>query len=262
MAVDMTVLRRDLAAESAELERVLAELDEGDWDRLTPAAPWSIRDQITHLAFFDELATLAAVDPERFAEEARLLGPVDDGIGDRVAARFREVSGADALSWFRTAGGEYLECLANLDPAVSVPWFGPPMSVASSMTARLMETWAHGQDVFDALGLHRSATSRLRHIAHLGVQTVDWSFRVHGLPPPDAPIRVELTAPDGSRWAWGPQDAPNRVLGPAEDFCLLVTQRRHRRQTAMQATGGTADAWLDLAQAFAGPPGAGRPSPR
>jgi len=132
------------------------------------------------------------------------------------------------------------------------------MSAASSVTARLMETWAHGQDVVDALGLTRRPTARLRHIAHLGVRTFGWSFVVRGLEAPGVPVRVELTGPDGEPWTWGPEDAADRVSGPAEDFCLLVVQRRHRSQTALTATGPVADRWLDVAQAFAGAPGAGR----
>jgi uncharacterized protein (TIGR03084 family) len=117
-----------------------------------------------------------------------------------------------------------------------------------------METWAHGQDVVDALGLTRRPTPRLRHVAHLGVRTLGWSFRVNGRPEPDVAVRVQLTAPEGGTWTWGPEEAADRISGPAEDFCLLVTQRRHRDRTALRARGPVADAWLDLAQAFAGPP--------
>jgi uncharacterized protein (TIGR03084 family) len=260
MPVDMAALTADLAAETADLDAVLGDLDAGEWGRPTPAAGWSVADQVTHLAFFDEAAVTAAVDADRFREETRQLGPLDD-VGDRVAARHRSLPPAEVLTWFRTARRRYLEVFAGLDPGTSLPWYGPPMSAASSVTARLMETWAHGQDVVDALGRTRRPTARLRHVAHLGVRTLGWSFRVRGRPEPDVPVRVELTAPDGDPWTWGPADAADRVTGPAEDFCLLVTQRRHRADTALTATGPVADAWLDLAQAFAGPPGDGRPAP-
>ena len=125
-------------------------------------------------------------------------------------------------------------------------------------TARLMETWAHGLDVADALGVTRPATARLRSIAHIGVRTRDFAFTVHGLPVPSEPFRVELTAPDGSTWSWGPDDAAQRVTGAAEDFCMLVTQRRPRAQLDVTAAGDDAATWLTIAQAFAGPPGAGR----
>ncbi|SIL68645.1 TIGR03084 family protein [Mycobacteroides abscessus subsp. abscessus] len=122
-----------------------------------------------------------------------------------------------------------------------------------------METWAHGQDVVDALGATREATARLRHVAHIGVGARAFSYLANGLDLPADPVRVELTAPDGSVWTWGPADAANRVSGPALDFCLLVTQRRHRDDTALVADGPLADhQWLAIAQAFAGPPGGGR----
>ena len=132
------------------------------------------------------------------------------------------------------------------------------MSVASIASARLMETWAHGEDVADALGVRRAPTARLRHIARIAVHARDYAFGAHGLPAPEEPFRVELTAPDGSPWTFGPQDAAQRVSGPALDFCLLMVQRRHRDDVAVRAQGPQADAWLSVAQAFAGPPGKGR----
>ncbi|MBN9621113.1 MAG: maleylpyruvate isomerase family mycothiol-dependent enzyme [Actinobacteria bacterium] len=125
-------------------------------------------------------------------------------------------------------------------------------------TARLMETWAHGQDVADALGAPRPATDRIRHVAHIGVRTRDFAYLLRDRPAPGEPFRVELVGPSGTVWTWGPEDASQRVSGPALDFALLVTQRRHRGDLALVAAGGDADAWLDIAQAFAGPPGGGR----
>jgi uncharacterized protein (TIGR03084 family) len=133
------------------------------------------------------------------------------------------------------------------------------MSAASMATARLMETWAHGLDVTDALHLPPSVSGRLRHVAHIGVRTRDFAFRQNGLPPPAEEFRIELSAPDGGTWTWGPEDAAQRVEGPALDFCQRVTQRRHRDDLALRATGEDADLWLDLSQAFAGQPGPGRP---
>jgi uncharacterized protein (TIGR03084 family) len=259
MAVDMGGLTADLAAESAELYEVLSLLAETDWHRDTPAAGWTVRDQVTHLAFFDEAATLSAIDPDRFLAETAELTAEGDDFPDRVAERFRDRSGAEVFAWLQRARREYLSAFAVLDPGTSLPWYGPPMSAASSVTARLMETWAHGQDVYDALGLIRRPTGRLRHVAHLGVRTLGWSFRLHGRPVPETPVRVELTGPGGDSWAWGPADAVDRVTGTALDFCLLVTQRRHRSATALTASGPVADTWLDVAQAFAGAPGPGRP---
>ena len=254
----MGALTADLAAESADLYEVLSMLAGPDWGRPTPAAGWTVRDQVTHLAFFDQAATLSATDPDRFRAQAEeLMGPGMD-FPDRMVARHRDISGVEALAWLERARREYLDTFAVLAPGTQLPWYGPPMSAASSVTARLMETWAHGQDVFDALGLTRRPTSRLRHVAHLGVATFGWSFRVRGRPVPEAPVRVELAGPDGHLWTWGPGDAADRIRGSAEDFCLVVTQRRHRRDTDLTVVGPVADAWLDIAQAFAGEPGPGR----
>jgi uncharacterized protein (TIGR03084 family) len=133
------------------------------------------------------------------------------------------------------------------------------MSPASLATARSMETWAHSLDVFEALGVEPVVDDRIRHVAHLGVRTRDFAFAVRGLEPPADEFHVSLTAPSGAVWQWGPADAPQSVTGAAYDFCLLVTQRRHRGDLALEATGPDADRWLDIAQAFAGPPGSGRP---
>ncbi len=258
MAADMTALTADLAAESADLDRVLAALPDDAWSTPTPAAGWSVADQVVHLAHFDETATAAAVDPDRFRTDAATLMGHGDDFTEVVTRDNRRRTPTDLLAWLRTARAEYLRVFAAMDAGTTLPWYGPPMSAASSVTARLMETWAHGQDVVDAVGAIREPTSRLRNVAHLGVATYGWSHRVHGQEPPTTPVRVELTAPDGAQWTWGPADAADRVTGSALNFCLLVTQRRHRADLALVATGPVADRWLDVAQAFAGPPGSGR----
>jgi uncharacterized protein (TIGR03084 family) len=125
-------------------------------------------------------------------------------------------------------------------------------------TARFMETWAHSLDVHQALGADPEVTDRIRHVAHLGVRTRDFAFSVHRTPPPTEEFRVDLTAPSGDLWSWGPRDATQTVSGAAYDFCLLVTQRIHRGDTSLVAVGRDANLWLTIAQAFAGPSGEGR----
>ncbi len=261
MPADMRELAGDLAAETAVLRDLVAGLDEDGWHTATPAAGWSIADQIGHLAFFDDAAILSATDPGEFAGRMQRV-TIGDLTPDDIAGRYRSKSGAELLAWFDAARRRLIEVFAALDPAMRLPWFGLPMSAASSLTARLMETWAHGQDVADALGVTREPTARLRHIAHIGVRALPYSFTVNGLDVPGEQVRVELTGPDGSSWTWGPERARNRVSGPALDFCLLVTQRRHRDDTAIEADGPVAKQWLVVAQAFAGPPGPGRPPAR
>jgi uncharacterized protein (TIGR03084 family) len=256
--VDMRELADDLAAETAVLRDMIAGLDDNGWRKPTPAAGWSIGDQISHLAFFDDAAIQSATDPEGFAAELVRAVTVGELTPDDVAERYRSQTGSELLAWFDASRRRLIKILAELDPALRLPWFGLPMSAASSLTARIMETWAHGQDVADALGLAREPTARLRHVAHIGVRAQPFSFTANGLEIPAEPVRVELTAPDGRAWIWGPEHAVNRVTGPALDFCMIVTQRRHRADTEIRAQGQVADRWLSIAQAFAGPPGPGR----
>ena len=262
MAVDMAALTADLAAETEDLTAMLAPLAGKDWELPTPAAGWAIRDQVSHLAYFDEAATLSATDPGRFQLQAQqLMARLGADFTEAIARDYRQLSPGELRDWLARARAEYLRVFAGLDPSARLPWYGPPMSAASSVTARLMETWAHGQDIADALGHQRQPTARLRHVAHLGVATMAFSFQLRGQPVPQTPVRVVLTPPGAGQvpWTWGPPDAADLVEGDALDFCLLVTQRRNRADTGLRATGPAAGAWLDLAQAFAGPPVPGRP---
>jgi uncharacterized protein (TIGR03084 family) len=258
MAVDLPSLTADLLAETDVTIRMLEPLSAADWDRPTPSPGWTIRDQVTHLAYFDDTAAMAVTDPARFRVEADELMALGDHFPDHVAARFRHLPGSETLDWFRAARTRLLATVAGADPRLRLPWYGPPMSLASAVTARLMETWAHGQDIADAVGVTREPTARLRHVAHLGVGTFGFTHALHGVDTPTAPVRVDLRAPDGDRWTWGPPDAADRVTGTALDFCLVVTQRRHLDDTALQVTGRTARAWLVIAQAYAGRAGEGR----
>jgi uncharacterized protein (TIGR03084 family) len=258
MATDLRTLCADLVAESEVVLAILADLTPRQWVLPTPAAGWTIADQVSHLAYFDDVTRTSIVDPDRFRREAAALVADGDDFPDRVAANLRHLSGAELLDWLRTSRTALVAAYAAADPAVRLPWFGLDMRVASSVTARLMETWAHGQDIADTVGVTRVPTSRLRHVAHIGVRALPYSFAVNELSVPAEPIRVELTGPDGDEWQWGPQDAVDRVSGTALDFCLVVTQRRHRDDTALAVSGPAATAWIAIAQAFAGAAGPGR----
>ena len=258
MPVGMDQLTDDLMAETEVLRALLVGLPDSDWELATPAEGWAVRDQISHLAYFDDAAVLSATDPDAFqAELAKMLA--DGGLSpDDIAARYRGLAPDRLLAWFDESRARLVSTFAALDPGTRVPWYGPPMSAASSVTARLMETWAHGQDVVDALAARREPTQRLRHVAHIGVRAMPFSYALRGRPAPDTPVRVELTAPGGELWTWGPEGVPDLVRGSALDFCLLVTQRRHRDDLALEVTGPVATEWLAIAQAFAGEPGKGR----
>lgn len=248
----------DLRAESEALDALVADLSPGQWATPTPAPRWTIAHQIGHLLWTDRLALTSITDEPGFtaivaAAQATMDTFVDDG-ADELAAQ----PPARLLADWRRTRNDLHAALPTVPDGRKLLWFGPPMGAASMATARLMETWAHGLDVADALGVAVVPTARLRSIAHLGVRTRDFAFTVHGLTPPAEPFRVELTAPDGTEWVWGPDDAAQRVSGTALDFCYLVTQRRARAGLDLHARGDDAQTWLDIAQAFAGPPGQGR----
>ncbi|HSV37305.1 MAG TPA: maleylpyruvate isomerase family mycothiol-dependent enzyme, partial [Nocardioidaceae bacterium] len=177
---------------------------------------------------------------------------------DVVAATYRSMNASDLGAWFRSARADLLLTFGGLEGKERVPWFGPEISVTSSATARLMETWAHAQDLFDAFALERPATDRIKHIAHLGVRTMGFSFVLNERPVPDLPVRVELEAPSGVLWTWGADNARDSVTGTALDFCLVVTQRRNLADTSLTVDGAVAGEWMSIAQAFAGAPGPGR----
>lgn len=258
MAADVGSLADDVQAEHDALADGLRGLGEDAWSTPTPAPRWTVRDQVTHLAFFDHVTRLAIAEPAAFealrAEAEQDLESYVDGRRAEAADR----SGPEMLDWWARERTALLDAARAADPRQRVPWFGPSMSLASKLTARVMETWAHGQDVVDALGLVRPPTARLHHVARIGVLAFPNSFRANGRPVPEAGVRVVLTAPGGGTWEWGERDAPDSVSGPAEDFCLVVTQRRHLDDTSLVVTGPVAMEWMSIAQAFAGAPGEGR----
>ena len=253
--VAMDAICDDLAGEHDALDAAVAELTEAQWSLPTPAAGWAIRDQLSHLWFFDQRAALALRDPEGFAADMKWLMAAG-GINASVAPG-REMSCVELLSAWRRDRADLLSLARTVDPSRRVPWYGPAMAARSFITARLMETWAHGQDVADALGVTRDASARLKHVAHIGVRARPFSYLINGLTLPEASVYVALTAPDGSLWEWG-EPVEDQVTGDALDFCLVVTQRRHRDDTALVVEGPNAVEWIGIAQAFAGEPGGGR----
>jgi uncharacterized protein (TIGR03084 family) len=256
--VDIGGLCDDLVAETAPLLALVAGLDEAGWSTPTPAARWTVRDQLSHLAYFDDVTTMAVREPDRFlAGRAEALADVD-AFTEAVASRYRSWSGAQVAVWLERARAAMIAAFRSTPVATRVPWYGPDMALGSAVTARIMETWAHGRDVTDALGAEPAATPGLRHVAFLGVRTLDNSFRTASRPVPDVPVMVELAAPGGAVWRWGEDAADNSVRGPALDFCLVVTQRRHVADTGLRVDGPVATEWMTIAQAYAGPPGAGR----
>ena len=260
MSNTLDLVLADLDAECAQLDALVADLpdDETGWRRPTPAEGWDVAHQVAHLAWTDEVAVKAATDKE--AWDASVLEAIadPDGYVDAAAADGAAASGAEILARWRASRAALAKVLRDHPAGERIPWYGPPMSPASMATARFMETWAHSRDVADALGVRFEPADRVRHVVHLGIRTRGFAFANHGLEPPTDPIHVSLVLPSGHVHEDGAADAAQSVRGSAYDFALLVTQRIHRADTDLVTTGPDADQWLDIAQAFAGPAGAGR----
>ena len=250
----------DLEDEGNYLDGALGR-DNVDLTTPTPSPGWTIAHQIGHLLWSDRVSTMACLDPAGFGRQAEAFGADPHKTNNAGAVTEASRDRAELLETWRKGRSDLLNALYDLPADARIPWFGPAMSVPGMASARIMETWAHGLDVTDTLGRPPSATSRLRHVADLGVRTRDFAFSIHGLRSPWSAFRIELAAPDSTPWTWGPAQAADRITGSALDFALLVTQRRHRDDLDLTATAGSADQWLDIAQVFAGPAGSGR-SPR
>jgi uncharacterized protein (TIGR03084 family) len=249
----------DLLAEGDQLDDLVAPLDDAGWRTPTPADGWTVAHQVAHLAWTDESAVKAATDKAAWDETVLAAIGDPEGFVDKEAEAGARAPHAELLTRWRTARGALEKALREHPTDQKLPWYGPPMSATSMATARFMETWAHARDVADGLGVALPRDDRVRHVVHLGVRTRGFAFANNGLEPPTAPIRVSLTLPSGAVFEHGAEDAEQSVTGSAYDFALLVTQRAHRADLDLVATGPDADRWLDVAQAFAGPSGGGRP---
>lgn len=255
-------MAEDLLREQSSLDQALSVLHDDDWSRPTASPGWTIADQIGHLTYFDGTAALAITDPDAFqVKVAELL----DNFGDATAVDastlgpFRAMTPGELVEAWRSNRERLADAAATLADDTRVVWYGPSMGAKSFLTARLMEVWAHGQDAIDAAGVSREPTDRLQHIVRLGVITRGWSYVNRGLEPPTSEVFVSLTAPSGLEWDYGDPSSTESIRGSAEDFCLVVTQRRHVDSTGLTVVGDDARDWMLKAQAFAGPPTDGPP---
>ncbi|WP_049565843.1 TIGR03084 family metal-binding protein, partial [Nonomuraea sp. SBT364] len=255
---ELEVVLDDLTADGEQLDRLVSGLDPDQWTLPTPAPGWTIHDQIAHLTFIFRLATAAATDAERF--QAMTAG-AEKNFDGAVNAALKDYDGdtpGTLLGRWRAERAAVVRGLAAVPPGNTVPWLVNPLPPIVLACAGIMEQFAHGQDIADALGVELERTDRLRHLVVFAVLTQDFGYLSRGLTPPGVQFRFEITGPSGEVWAYGPEDAENRIAGPATDFCLLVTRRRHRDDVAVSAVGPEADRWLDIAQAYRGPVGVGR----
>jgi enediyne biosynthesis protein E11 len=248
----------DLTAEAEAVETLVAGLDTADWARPTAAPGWTVANQIAHLAFIFRLAGTAAADPELFTAMAAKASSNFEGAVNAALDEYRGDPPEVLLSRWRAERDFSIKALTAVPAGQLVPWLVRPLPAPVLACAGMMELFAHGQDIADALGVSRTPDDRLWHIALFATLVWDFGYQSRGLTPPDVQFRYELTAPSGAVWEFGPADAEQRITGPAEDFCLLATRRRHRDDLALTAVGDDADRWLDIAQAYRGPAGDGR----
>jgi len=254
--MDVTEVASDLIAEQESLDAVVANLTDEQWALPTPSPRWSVADQIGHLTYFDATAAQAVTDPEGFRELVNQLAASDGGspedADNQSLGEYRAMTPAQLLEAWRANRQVLADAAATLTNDTRIEWYGPSMGSKSFLTARLMECWAHGQHICDAIGGTRQPTDRLRHIAQLGFITRGWTYINRGMEIPGDEVRVELLAPSGATWTWGPDDAPSSVTGDALDFCQVVTQCRNAAGTNLTIVGDAAQDWMSKAQAFAG----------
>ena len=243
----------DLREEGDELYGLVRNLAPDDWERHTPFKNWTVNDVVAHLHTTDLVATIAVEEPDRFRAMVR-AGERAIWIGGASANPADLPTGAELGERWYAYLGELCDRLARIDPSLRVPWFGPDMGARMFATARQMETWSHGQDLYDLLKQPRNNTDRIKNIAVIGVRTFGWTFanRREAIPT-DIPY-VRLTAPSGETWEWNEPSDTNFVQGDAVAFCHVVTQGRNIADTALEVVGDTATRWMAVAQCFAGGP--------
>ncbi|PRZ40719.1 uncharacterized protein (TIGR03084 family) [Antricoccus suffuscus] len=254
---DLASIVNDLVAEGDDLDSIVAGLQPDQWRTSTPAPGWTVAHQIAHLRWTDRASVKAATDPDAF-KEILTQSQSQPNLVDVDAANGAREDPAELLATWRETRRDIADVLLATKSGEKLPWFGPPMNAVSMATARLMETWAHGQDVADGLGLERTPTDRLKNVAHIAYRARGFAYMTNNLTPPDSTVYLELAGPSGELWTWGDPHDDQSVKGSALDFCLLAVQRRHRNDCDVTANGAEADHWLEIIQAFAGPPGAKR----
>lgn len=249
---------RDLAAEGEAVDQIVSGLDPGQWDLPTPAPGWTVKHQVAHLSSIVSIAKLTVTDPKTFEQLAAGAAADFDGAVHALLTPYLAASPAELLARWRKERAEANEAISAVPPSQLVPWVARQIPAGMLAAAGLMELFAHGQDIADTVGIRRDYDDKIGHLAAFGARNWNFGYLARGTTPPEVEFRFELTAPSGKSWEFGPADATQRVEGPALDFCMLVTRRRHRDDLALRATGEEADRWMDIAQAYRGSPGAGR----
>lgn len=247
-----------LVADGEDFDRMVADVSDAAWSLKTPAPGWTIKHQVAHLIATFRIAGLAARDSAAFGAMASRLSDDFDANVHATLNPFLAEPPQALLEKFRFELAAAADALAQVPADSVVPWLVRPLPPAVLASAGMMELFGHGQDIADTLGVRRAHTDRLAYLVGFAVRTWDFGYQARNLTTPDVEFRFEITAPSGRLWTFGPADATQVVTGPAVDFCLLVTRRRHHEDLAVTATGAEAQYWLEIAQAYRGPAGEGR----
>lgn len=252
----------DLQNECDALRDFVAPLSPEDWRRPTRFWNWSVWDEVVHLYYLDMCALASVTRPAEFqalVAEHRSAQAAGVEMSQRLQRDFAHLDKTGLLAAWTDQYGRMCAELATQDPGRRTAWFGPDMGVETLAIARQMEVWAHGQDIYDLFGVERQNADRIRSICDLGVRTYGWSFRNRGETPPAPPPVVLLEAPSGALWEWN-AEGEGAVAGVADEFALVVTQRRNIADTGLKVKGPAAARWMQIAQCFAGPPSDGPPA--
>lgn len=242
----------DFLAESDALHAVLADVTSDKWETVTQFKGWTLNDVLIHLHYWNQMADLSLQDPDAFTARIGALFAKAKSEGLRPAENEAiSLRGNELRDAWRELYKDIGTRWADFDPKHRVKWAGPDMSVRSSITARQMETWAHGQEVFDILGRERVEQDRVKNIVVLGVNTFGWAYQVNGKPIPETMPRLELTAPSGALWEFG-EPGDNRITGSAVEFAQVSAQTRNIADTSLNVEGPVAREWMSIAQCFAG----------
>lgn len=247
----------DLRAEGEELFALAADMDTGYWTQHSTFKDWTVWDVFAHLHFSDHMAMTSLASGEAFKallQDVGKAGSARKYTNHWLSIDGHSINGPDLLQRWRSTFVDLCESLHNADPDERFVWVGPGMKARMFATARLMETWAHGWEIFDLMSRPRQHSDRIKNIATIGVRTFGWTFANRKLPVPEEAPYVRLTAPSGAVWEWHDPASAHSVQGSALEFCQVVTQVRNIADTSLQVTGDNALAWMAIAQCFAGPP--------
>ena len=253
----MLEITADLKEEAQELKNLLDSLSEQEWKTKTTFKDWTPQEVVAHLYYFDLMAIYSFKDKDKFMSEAKFIG----GTTELKTSYDRAVAVKDRLDtkgyldlkekWFHSCN-EMCELFSTADPKERMLWFGPDMGARMFITARFMETWSHGQEIYDLKKIKRTYTESIKHVATIGVRTFGWTYVNRGLEIPQDVPYIKVHSPSGETWEWNEPNQNNYVEGEAADFCHVVTQGRNVKETNLRVVGDTASHWMSIAQCFAG----------